>query len=126
MGKLAEFFEFSSAQLRFILVLSGLALVMAIYLLVHTLASPTPEAISLPVIVGDADRQFEGVFVLDPNSAPADSLELLPGVGRVIADRIIEYRQHHRFETVVDLTEVNGIGPRSLEKMRAYIRINRR
>ena len=49
MGKIADFLQFSTAQLRFILVLSGTALIMAIYLLIRTLGSPTAEAVSFPV-----------------------------------------------------------------------------
>ena len=124
MGKLADFFQFSTAQLRFALVLSGTALIMAFYLLVHALGSPTAEAVSFPVFLGDEDRQYTGLFVLDPNTAPVDSLELLPGVGKVLADRIVDYRQHHRFERPVDLTEVKGIGAKLLEQLRPYIQIH--
>jgi len=125
MSKLADFFEFSTGQLRFLAVLSGSALVMAVFLLIRSLVIPAPDAVSLPVFLGDEDRQYAGTFILDPNSAPVDSLELLPGIGRVLADRIVEYRQHHRFERPVDLTEVKGIGPKLLENLRPYIRINR-
>jgi DNA uptake protein ComE-like DNA-binding protein len=124
MGKVADFFQFSAAQLRFVLALSGTALLVAIYLLVRALGSPTAESVSFPVFLGDEDRQYTGLFVLDPNTAPADSLELLPGIGKVLADRIIDFRQHHRFERPVDLTEINGIGPKLLEQLRPYIRIN--
>ena len=126
MSKFARFFDFSVAQLRFLLCLCGLGLIAAVYLLIRSLASPTAEAVSLPVFLGDADRQYTGVFVLDPNSAPVDSLELLPGIGRTLADRIVEYRQHHRFEREVDLTDVDGIGPKTFERLRPYLRINRR
>ena len=72
------------------------------------------------------DQQYTGVFLLDPNTAPVDSLELLPGIGRVLADRIVEYRQHHQFAREVDLTEVKGIGPKMFERLRPYLRISRR
>jgi competence ComEA-like helix-hairpin-helix protein len=126
MGRLSQFFDFSTAQLRFLTGLCAMALVMAVYLLIRSLATPTPEAISLPVFLDDGDRQYSGVFVLDPNTAPADSLELLPGIGRVLADRIVEYRRAHRFERAVDLVDVSGIGAKSLERLRPYIRINRK
>ena len=124
MGKIADFFQFSVAQLRFVLVLSGTALFMAAYLLIRALGSPTAETASFPVFLGDEDRQYTGLFVLDPNTAPVDSLELLPGIGRVLADRIVDYRQRRRFERPVDLTEVKGIGAKLLEQLRPYIRIN--
>jgi competence protein ComEA len=80
---------------------------------------------SLPVIMGDIDREFTGTFVLDPNTAPVDSLELLPGIGKVLADRIVEYRQHHAFEREVDITEVKGIGPKVYDRLRTYLRVKR-
>ena len=125
MGKLTAFFDFTRVQLRFVFVLGATALILAIILLIRTLATPVAESVSLPVLLGDGDQRYTGVFVLDPNTAPADSLELLPGVGRVIADRIVEYRQHRRFEREVDLTEVSGIGPKKFEQLRPYLRINR-
>jgi DNA uptake protein ComE-like DNA-binding protein len=124
MGKLADFFQFSIAQLRFLLVLTGTAVIMSLFLLLRSLATPTSDSLSLPVFLGDKDSEYTGVFLLDPNTAPVDSLELLPGIGRVLADRIVEYRQTHRFEQPVDLTEVKGIRPKLLEQLRPYIRIN--
>jgi len=126
MSKLALFFDFTTVQLKFVFGLSAIALILAVILLIRTLATPVGDLESLPVFLGDSDQQYTGVFVLDPNTAPADSLELLPGIGRVLADRIVEYRQHNRFEREVDLTEVNGIGPKKFERLRPYLQINRR
>ena len=124
MGKLADFFQFSVAQMRFLLLLSGTAVLLSLFLLLRNLSAPTSAALSLPVFLGDEDSEYTGVFLLDPNTAPADSLELLPGIGRVLADRIVEYRQTHRFVHPIDLTEVKGIRPKLLEQLRPYIRIN--
>ena len=126
MSKLASFFDFTSVQLRFVFGLGVTALILAVVLLIRTLATPVGETEQLPVFFGDGDQRYTGVFVLDPNTAPADSLELLPGIGRVLADRIVDYRQHRRFEREVDLTEVKGIGPKIFEQLRPYLRINRR
>ena len=126
MSKLALFFDFTTVQLKFVFGLSAMALILAVILLIRTLATPVGDLESLPVFLGDSDQQYTGVFVLDPNTAPADSLELLPGIGRVLADRIVEYRQHNRFEREVDLTEVNGIGAKKFERLRPYLQINRR
>ena len=104
--------------------LSGTAVILSLFLLLRSLAAPTSAAVSLPVILGDEDSEYTGVFLLDPNTAPADSLELLPGIGRILADRIVEYRQTHRFQQPVDLTEVKGVGPRLYEQLRPYLRIN--
>ncbi len=50
--------------------------------------------------------------VVNINAATAAELETLPGIGAVMADRIIAWRtQHGRFATVTQLQQVSGIGP---------------
>ncbi|CAM3989886.1 helix-hairpin-helix domain-containing protein [Helcobacillus massiliensis] len=53
------------------------------------------------------------------NTATAQELQELPGVGPSIAQRIIEFRDANGpFPSVDSLTEVSGIGPATLEKLR--------
>jgi len=53
------------------------------------------------------------------NSATAPELEQLPGVGPVLAQKIIEYReQYGPFQRIEDLMQVDGIGPAKLEGLR--------
>ena len=57
---------------------------------------------------------------IDLNTAGAAELEELPGVGPAIAQRILEHREKNGAFTSVDgLLEVSGIGPATLEKIRA-------
>jgi competence protein ComEA len=52
------------------------------------------------------------------------ALETIPGIGPVKAAAIIEYRESTgRFDSVEGLLEVNGIGPATLESMRAYVTV---
>lgn len=118
-----RFFDFSRRQLLFIAALSCLFVVAAAILLINTYSVAQSPPPTLTIHLGNEDATYSGIFVLDPNLAPADSLELLPGIGKVLADRIVEYRRHNRFETTIDLTNVKGIGPKMYERLKPYIKI---
>ncbi len=62
--------------------------------------------------------------VLDLNSATADDLEALAGVGPVTAAAIVAWREAHgRFDSVDQLGDVDGIGPARLDKIRDHVRV---
>jgi len=59
---------------------------------------------------------------IDLNRAEARDLEALPGIGPVLARRIVGHRDRHGpFHRLEDLLQVEGIGPRLLERLRAGI-----
>lgn len=59
---------------------------------------------------------------IDINSATADELTLLNGVGPVLAAAIIEHRDlHGPFESVDDLARVSGIGPATISRNKTVI-----
>jgi competence protein ComEA len=61
---------------------------------------------------------------VDLNTATVAQLDALPGVGPVIAARIIAWRQENgRFSTVDDLSEVQGIGDATMTKLRPLVRV---
>lgn len=58
------------------------------------------------------------------NAASASDLDRLPGVGPVIAQKIIDYRSEHGgFQSVEELIEVKGIGPKKMAEIRPYVRL---
>lgn len=58
------------------------------------------------------------------NSATADQLDTLPGVGPATAAAIIAHReQHGPFATVDDLADVRGIGPAKLDALRGLVTV---
>jgi competence protein ComEA len=62
--------------------------------------------------------------LVNVNSAIATELEELPGIGEVIAQRIIDYRtENGPFATVDELIEVSGIGDAILESIRELVTV---
>ncbi len=56
------------------------------------------------------------------NTADLAALDTLPGVGPVIAQRIVDWRTAHgRFTSVDELAEVSGIGEKMLEQLRPLV-----
>lgn len=58
------------------------------------------------------------------NTATLDQLQTLPGVGPVLAQRIIEYReQHGGFANVADLRNVTGIGDARYNELKTRVTV---
>ncbi len=58
------------------------------------------------------------------NTATQPELETLPGIGPVMARRIIDYReQEGGFKRVSDLTEIRGIGPKTYESLKNRVTV---
>ena len=58
------------------------------------------------------------------NTASADDLDTLPGVGPSTAEAILAYRdQHGPFASVDDLSNVRGIGPAKLDALRGLVTV---
>ena len=54
-------------------------------------------------------------------TATAQELESLPGIGPQLAEAIVAYRRNHVFHSVDDLTNVPGIGPKRLQRIREKV-----
>lgn len=62
------------------------------------------------------------ILCIDINTASAEELMLLDGIGEVLAERIIAYRTaNSSFRNIEELINVEGIGMATLEKIRAYV-----
>ena len=72
-------------------------------------------------------REGEAEFPqkIDINRAEPWLLEALPGIGEVLAHRIVDYRsENDPFKRIEDLLKVSGIGPATLEKIKDFITVS--
>jgi len=96
----------------------------------------TIQALLLDAGVGpDADLSHIEIYVpregeeqspqkIDINRAEPWLLEALPGIGEVLAQRIVDYRSEHGpFRTIEDLLKVSDIGEATFEKIKDYITV---
>ena len=84
------------------------------------LISRIPAAVSTEPL--PAATEAGPVFPLNLNTASAQELTALPGIGEVIARRIVDYRaQNGMFRNIEELGNVRGIGPARLEELRPYV-----
>lgn len=58
------------------------------------------------------------------NLASATELQKIPGIGPVIAQRIVTYRNEYALTNVEDLINVSGIGPVTLENIKDYLYVD--
>jgi competence protein ComEA len=81
----------------------------------------SPDSVAAPAPV--ASDGGAAPAVVDLNSATASDLDTLPGVGPVMAGRILDWRTAHgRFTSVDQLREVSGIGARTFERLKPHVR----
>lgn len=80
--------------------------------------SEVPESVS-----SDESDNVSGKVNL--NTASLDELQIAPGIGPAKAAAIIEYRNTYGdFKSVDELTEISGIGDKTLQKIRDYYTVN--
>jgi competence protein ComEA len=92
-------------------------------LIIPTVAStdgPAPRARSTAMSNGGAPAAAP----ININTASAETLDTLPGIGTVLAGRIVTYREAHGpFRTVDDLAAVGGISLAMVDKIRSLITV---
>lgn len=63
-------------------------------------------------------------MLVDLNGSSRMELEALPGIGMVLADRIVSYRSTYGgFQRVGDLVNVSGIGEKRLKRLEPFVTV---
>lgn len=85
-------------------------------------ASSKPSSSTVKKPASSSKPPAKGSQVVNINTADKAALMLIPGVGEVIAQRILDYRnQYGAFSSADELVKIKGIGEKTLEKMRPYV-----
>lgn len=58
------------------------------------------------------------LFAVNLNTASAEELSGLKGIGSSTAQKIIEYRTEHKFSSTEDLMKVKGIGHKKFDSIK--------
>jgi competence protein ComEA len=77
-----------------------------------------------PPKISKKAANLQGKPKININTAGLEELQKLPFIGKKLAGRITEERQRERFRTINDLKRVSGIGPKILERIRPYVRVD--
>ncbi|WP_328646856.1 ComEA family DNA-binding protein [Amycolatopsis sp. NBC_00348] len=81
-------------------------------------------AVGIPAPMAPPGAPEGGGGKVDLNAASPDQLDTLPGVGEVMAKRIVQWRaEHGGFTKVEQLRDVDGIGESKFEKLREQVTV---
>ncbi len=104
-----------------LLALGFVLAVIAAGLLSRLIPAPAVEISALPTAAVDRASHWKD-GMLNLNTADATDLESLPGIGAVLAQRILDYRtQNGPFTALQDLLAVPGIGQKTLDELLPYL-----
>jgi competence ComEA-like helix-hairpin-helix protein len=120
---MGHFFDFSPPQMRIIVFLVIILAILSFFYYIRSFSEVTDEGLSFSVQLADHDQTYAPPVIVDLNLSPADSLELLPYIGPGLASRIVAYRDSVRFKKPEDIIKVKGIGYKTYEKIKSYIKV---
>ena len=97
------------------------ALTALMLVLVLAGATVAPVAAAPPATPKAAASEARPV---DINTADSAALESVPGIGKSLCQRILAFREKNGpFQSVDDLLKIQGIGEKSIQKLRPYLMV---
>lgn len=103
---------------------TALALALSTFTGSTALAAPAGEQVEDPTVEIDSPR-FDAAVTLEGqiniNTASAAELELLPGIGPAMSERIINYRKEHPFQARNNIMRIKGIGKKTFQKIKDFL-----
>ncbi len=82
----------------------------------------TISLLALMLIVSFSGMGFADDGQVDLNTSTAKELQQLPGIGKGLAKRIVDYRTSNGpFKSVEELVKVKGIGKKTFAKMKDHL-----
>jgi competence protein ComEA len=107
-----------------LLVLSALFLCLMFVVVYHTMPPGQSTGYTITTRIPAGDVTPEEVPPININTASVNELEALDGIGPVLAERIVAYREEHGpFAAIEDLMQVKGIGEDSWNNLLERITI---
>lgn len=64
------------------------------------------------------------VDMVNINTASLEELQTLSGIGPKTAEKIVDFRENEKFQTIEDIMNVNGIGEKTFDDIKEKIRVN--
>jgi competence ComEA-like helix-hairpin-helix protein len=122
-------FDLTPGERRGAFMLLGLCALGAVWDLIAPagfapgISEPLVSSAPAPVPSAPVASAAAAAAPLDLNTAGLQDLDNLPGIGPVLAHRILEHRARFGpFRSTDELRTVQGIGPRLLERLRPLVR----
>lgn len=70
----------------------------------------------------DDNKEIKVIPAVNINTADTDTLMLIPGIGSVTAQKIVDYRKiNGSFTDIAEIKRVDGIGDKTFESIKSYI-----
>lgn len=86
-------------------------------------SEPQESETSISKASETTDKTDKSTELININTATAEELKQLKGIGDVIAERIVEYAQTVGFNTIEDIKNVKGIGDKKFEVIKDKITV---